>query len=508
MCCFRYLTNMANEERFSSLSLIPQDMKASLFARSLPAMLLAYGITGFTQMCPAQTGAPKITATYVILKLDDVTNGTPQWKRTLDYLKSRNVKSSAGIICNSLESGKQAYYDWLKEVQQSGLVEFWLHGYDHKQWKEDGKDVWEFSGPSLEQQKEHIAKSQQLARQILGAPFAVFGAPFNKTDAATVKALAADPDIKVVLFGNPKDAAELPNALILDRTEMNIEAPLFVPNSQKVKHDYEAMAGTRDCFVIQGHPNQWTDERFAEFQKLVEYLQSQGVVFTTPSEYLKTREPGALKVTVIPSANNKAGTKTIAPIATEPPPLSENLLANGDFENGSRGWSLYDPVKSSSAACQFQVVADTPHGGSGTMELSSAGSSRYAVLQYLKSANFAAGQKYRVSAWVRAGEDFVASSNTPGFLLRVSMFGPNFANNGMYFLGFNGMGGDSTSVLAGQEVPRTWTKIEGVFEVAGNVEKVNVCLLVDSGVGHVYADDVSIERVADSTPVGAVAAAR
>ncbi|GAT33594.1 peptidoglycan/xylan/chitin deacetylase, PgdA/CDA1 family [Terrimicrobium sacchariphilum] len=478
-------------------------MKSPLFARCLSAAFLSLGTLGITTLCPAQADAPKITTTYVILKLDDVTNGTPQWKRTLDYLKSKNIKSSAGIICNSLESGKQAYYDWLKEVQQSGVVEFWLHGYDHKQWKEEGKDVWEFSGPSYEQQKEHIAKSQQLARQILGAPFAAFGAPFNKTDEATVKALAEDPDIKIVLYGNTKDAAALPGKLILDRTEMNIEAPLFLPNSQKVKHDYEVMAGTRDCFVIQGHPNQWTDERFAEFQKLVEYLQSQGVVFTTPTEYLKTRDPGSLKVTVV---NTKAvAPQAAAPIATEPPPLSENLLANGDFESGSRGWSLYDPEKSSSAGCQFQVVADNPHEGSGTMELSSAANSRYAVLQYLKGANFIEGQKYRVSAWVRAGEDFVAASGTPGFLLRVSMFGPNFSNSGMYFLGFNGMGGDSPSVLAGQEVPRTWTKVEGVFEMAAGVEKVNVCLLVDRGVGHVYVDDVSIERVEDATPVGAVA---
>lgn len=481
-------------------------MKNPLFARLFAATLLLAGFTG----AAARAETPAITTTYVILKLDDVTNGTPQWRRTLDYLKSRNIKASAGIICDSLESGKQAYYDWLKEVQQTGLVEFWLHGYDHKQWKEDGKDVWEFSGPSLDQQKEHIEKSQRLARQILGAPFAAFGAPFNRTDAATVQALAADPDIKVVLYGNPKDAADLPKALILDRTEMNIEAPLFVPNSQKIRQDYEAMAGTRDCFVIQGHPNQWTDERFAEFKKLVEYLQSQGVVFTTPSEYLKTRQPDALKVTVLPMAKRNHGEKnTVAtPTAAEPPPLSENLLTNGDFENGSRGWSLYDPVKSSSAACEFQVVADGVHGGGGALELSSAGPSRYAVLQYLKSANFAAGQKYRVSAWVRAGDDFAASSNTPGFLLRVSMFGPGFSNSGMYFLGFNGMGGESPSVLAGQEVPRTWTRIEGVCEMAENVEKVNVCLLVDSGVGHIFVDDVSVERVADSTPVGAVASSQ
>ncbi len=484
-------------------------MKTRSFPRLFVAVAISLGLSSFASRCSAESETPKITTTYVILKLDDVTNGTPQWRRTLDYLRSKNIKSAAGIICNSLESGKQAYYDWLKEVQQSGLVEFWLHGYDHKQWKEDGKDVWEFSGPSFEQQKEHIEKSQQLAKQILGAPFAAFGAPFNKTDAATVKALAADPDIKVVLYGDPKNAEDLPNALILDRTEMNIEAPLFVPNSQKVKHDYEVMAGTRDCFVIQGHPNQWTDERFAEFQKLVEYLQLQGVVFTTPSEYLKTRQPGELKVTVGPGANKTTSAASpITPAATEPPPLAENLLTNGDFESGTKGWSLYDPVKSSAADCQFQVVADSPHEGSGTMELSSASPSRYAVLQYLKGANFAPGQKYRVSAWVRAGEDFEAKAGTPGFVLRVSMFGPNFSNSGMYFLGFGGMGGDSPAVLAGQEVPKTWTKIEGVFEMAANVEKVNVCLLVDSGTGHVYVDDVAIERVPDATPLGGLTAAQ
>lgn len=255
--------------------------------------LIAAALTSFT--CRA-AGDPSETTSKpgtpaIILKLDDLRSPTPAWKRTVEFLRAKNVKSSIGIICNSLEGDQKPYYDWIREVAQTGLVEFWNHGWDHKQWREEDKDVMEFKGPSYEVQKEHLTRSQQLGKEKLGITFHSFGPPFNATDDTTLKVLAEDPDLKVFLYGKPEQASAVPNLLILDRTQMNIENPLFVPNAQRIEHDYKILAATRDCITIQGHPDMWDEARFEEFQKLVNYLMAQGATFTTPFEYYLSKHP-------------------------------------------------------------------------------------------------------------------------------------------------------------------------------------------------------------------------
>lgn len=220
---------------------------------------------------------------YVILKLDDLTWPSPAWKRTLEHLQAKGVKSSVGVICNSLEKDRQPYYTWIKEIKATGLVEFWCHGLDHKQWKEGDTDFMEFKGPSYEQQKAHLVRCQQLALEKLGEPWRTFGAPFNAIDDNTLKALSEDPELKVFLYGKPADAAKTPNLLILDRSQMNIENPLFKPNAERLERDFKALAGKRDLFTIQGHPNNWDEPRFAEFVKLIDFLIQKNVIFTTPT---------------------------------------------------------------------------------------------------------------------------------------------------------------------------------------------------------------------------------
>lgn len=272
--------------------------------RSLLCLILPAAVQASFSQTPPATPPATVPAkpVYIMLKLDDLTSKSPGWVRTVEFLKEKNVKSSIGIICNSLEKDNQAYFDWIKSVQAGGLVEFWNHGYDHKEWTEGETKLQEFKGPSYEQQKEHFSKSQQLAKDKLGITLRSFGAPFNATDANTVKVLSEDPDVKVFLYGNPRDAATLPKVMILDRTQMNIENPLFVPNARRIEQDYDILAKKRDDFVIQGHANQWDGKRFEEFKKLVEFLISKGATFVTPYEYYLLKTGGGKNPPPAPAA--------------------------------------------------------------------------------------------------------------------------------------------------------------------------------------------------------------
>ena len=72
-----------------------------------------------------------------IIKADDVRGKNAKWDRFFAVSKERGVKVSAGIICNSLQGDKGDYFEWLRKHHASGFVEFWNHGWDHKQWETD-----------------------------------------------------------------------------------------------------------------------------------------------------------------------------------------------------------------------------------------------------------------------------------------------------------------------------------------------------------------------------------
>ncbi len=68
---------------------------------------------------------------------------------------------------------------------------------------------------------------------------------------------------------------------------MALENPTFVPDADKFIAFYDQHAAQKDVLVLQGHPEQWNDERWTGFTRIIEFLKSKNVVFMTPSEYLK-----------------------------------------------------------------------------------------------------------------------------------------------------------------------------------------------------------------------------
>lgn len=233
---------------------------------------------------------PRQAPPYIMIKVDDLKNLRgkvhPRWQKFAEFIRARKIHAGIGIICDSLEGDNPDYEKWIKEQQDTGLFEFWCHGYDHKQWKEGDKTLEEFKGPSYEIQKQHLTRCNELAKQKLGKAFVTFGAPFNSTDENTAKALAEDPDFKISLYGDAKNPG---GKVVLDRVyPVNIENPLFVPSLEKFEEGY-AKYPNRDYFVIQGHAAQWDEPRFEQFTKIVDFLIGQKAIFVTPEEYVKLK---------------------------------------------------------------------------------------------------------------------------------------------------------------------------------------------------------------------------
>lgn len=106
-------------------------------------------------------------------------------------------------------------------------------------------------------------------------------------DSTTIKVLSGDPDIVVWLYGNPTHSA---GKFVAIRTDgVNIEKPVHRPNFAAFKMGYETNPRAA-YFVIQGHPPSWTENDFAEFVRIIDFLIEKKTRFVSPSDL-----PGALK---------------------------------------------------------------------------------------------------------------------------------------------------------------------------------------------------------------------
>ncbi len=222
----------------------------------------------------------------ILLKLDDViarrVGSKPvsdRWLKIADYLKVNHIKGSFGIITESLEKDNPVYFQWLKDTQKEGLIEFWMHGYHMKKADEPG----EFEQGTAAEQRAILEKGMRLAKEKLGFPLPAFGPHWSGTTEATDEALEGVPDIKIWLYG-PRQPKHF-SRLSLERV-LALENPTFVPDPVKFKAIYEKNAATKEVLVLQGHPEQWDDKRWAGFVEIIEFLKSKNVVFSTPSEYL------------------------------------------------------------------------------------------------------------------------------------------------------------------------------------------------------------------------------
>jgi peptidoglycan/xylan/chitin deacetylase (PgdA/CDA1 family) len=206
----------------------------------------------------------------------------PRWLKVADFARERGIKVTFGIIGKRMEEDCPQFVAWTREQHAAGRIEFWHHGWDHGERKEGDRRIQEFSGEPYEYQKEHLARTQALAREKLGFPFTVFGAPFNATDENTLKVLAEDPDLKVWLYG--KRGARVDGVAVLERSAVGIESPTMIPNYGDFLEGYAHNRGA-DYFVMQGHPAAWNDERWDQFVKIIDFLIAQKAEFVFGADF-------------------------------------------------------------------------------------------------------------------------------------------------------------------------------------------------------------------------------
>lgn len=225
----------------------------------------------------------------VILKADDMffvedTIVPLRWISFIDYIKSKGIKASIGVIGNSLEAGNDKYFKYLKSIAASGNFELWNHGYNHIYDGKypNGESYKEFYNTPYSYQYKYMSRTDSLAIKKLGIIFHTFGAPGNGIDSVTVRAINNQKNIKVWLFGLPESTK-----LTMQRF-VEIEFPTFNPDYFRFIRNYSS---EKPCLVLQIHPNGWDEIKFTEFKKIIDYLLSEKVTFINPYEYYLLMNP-------------------------------------------------------------------------------------------------------------------------------------------------------------------------------------------------------------------------
>lgn len=251
---------------------------------------------------PAKAAAPvelppRKQPPIIVLKFDDLkpVDGKVHglWLKLVDYLESRDIKGSMGIVCKSLNDASPEFCQWVKDRKASGKWEFWFHGWDHGTHDVDGKKYNEFSKRSYEEQKKRFDDSQALAKEKFGFAFETFGPPGGAStpsmDAETYRVMQDDPNMKVWLYPTPidnpgKKLATQNKVVILDRVwSVNTEKTVGKPDFDAFVAGY-AKNPDRQYFFLQGHPMHWSPDRFKEFTRIIDFLVEQKAQFMTPTE--------------------------------------------------------------------------------------------------------------------------------------------------------------------------------------------------------------------------------
>jgi len=222
---------------------------------------------------------------YVILKLDDVVGGPKgqampeRWVRVTDFIREKGIKAAFGIIGYSLVKDNPDYFQWIRGLNKDGFIEFWNHGFRQRK-SQDPQGEFELD---YESQLHSLLLTDSLAKEKLGITLNAWGPHWSGTNGYTDRALSQISSIKIA-FGYPPRHNHF-EGIVLPRL-IDIEYPTHNPDYKRFLSAYNKLKSVPFLSFLQGHPNSWDEERWAEFVKIIDFLISEGVEFATPSEYI------------------------------------------------------------------------------------------------------------------------------------------------------------------------------------------------------------------------------
>lgn len=174
-----------------------------------------------------------------------------------------------------------------------------------------------------------------------------------------------------------------------------------------------------------------------------------------------------------------------------PEPTSQNTIS----------WNLFVPEESRSASCRFIFDKTETHSGNQSIQLTSLHLARFGIYaDHLGPIEVKPGQRYRLTAWIKAGRNFAIEAGTPGLVLRATLFDRHLKDvpGGHVFVGLAGMRRGDATLLSSEPVPSVWTKVEGVIEIPAGTVHMILFVFCWKASGTIWLDDVSVTELGAS----------
>ena len=218
----------------------------------------------------------------VIIKADDFRGTSPAWTNFLEVSRAAGVKVSIGIIAESLPENPTTT-TWLRAQEKNGDVEFWNHGWDHKQWTTNGQTVSEFQGAGLAHQRDHFIRAQNKLKAALGREASAFGTPYNGFDTDTAAVINESPELQLLFAHNVAQAKKLVTNRVAILDIISESDGTAKPDAAKFAAMFERRAP--GPVSLQFHPPYFDAAHLGEYQKIIGYLKAHDHQMVLPSEY-------------------------------------------------------------------------------------------------------------------------------------------------------------------------------------------------------------------------------
>jgi peptidoglycan/xylan/chitin deacetylase (PgdA/CDA1 family) len=223
----------------------------------------------------------------VLIKADDLRPDklSRRWQAFLEFCAEKQIHANVGVMGGWTQAGgddehakPEAASAMLEWLLAQPTLHIWNHGFTHHGDRSTGTS--EFMGASVTDQFAAIRKTQDRIEQLCGVRMNAFGAPFNWTDHNTVVALQEFPEIEFTFY-----TPYVPG-------KVNYHHELFVtcepflgkvrPGAPRRFDLTEALQESRHfrnigrSFVLQIHPNRWTEGALEDFASFIETLTEEG----------------------------------------------------------------------------------------------------------------------------------------------------------------------------------------------------------------------------------------
>lgn len=223
----------------------------------------------------------------IILKMDDLQfnkSSVDAFQKLVDYADAWGVKLGIGAIGLSFgnvdmtNEANIALANQIKGWINNGH-EIWHHGYYHA----TINDKREYDGFDYDASCASIEATINGLKNVLDYDVVSFGAPYNSANDTTVSALLASfPKLQAAMYmwksGNRLTEA---GVQVLNSIAY-IEAGTGIVSYDRFIESYDPEA---DYYVLQGHGGAWDEDSYREFDKIMDVLIANNVVFMTPCEY-------------------------------------------------------------------------------------------------------------------------------------------------------------------------------------------------------------------------------